>query len=115
MPERKVAAKKTRAARRLARDLAKAPEGLAVTDVGRPGDGWIVIELPAAGLDDEDLSPALRDVLAGVVRGDSNAAIARRRGVSVRTVDNQVAALLARYGAKSRVDLARIASKPRPR
>ncbi len=113
MPERKKQPARARAARRLARALAEPPEGLVVTEVGRPGDGWVVVELPAPTVDDADLTPALRDVLAGIVSGESNAQIARRRGVSVRTVDNQVATLLARYGAKSRVDLARIVSKPR--
>ena len=51
------------------------------------------------------LSEAERVVLALVVAGKSNAAIAQARGTSVRTVANQVASLLRKLGARSRYDL----------
>lgn len=53
------------------------------------------------------LTPSERSVLALVVAGASNAAIARSRGSSVRTVANQVASLLDKLGADSRFDLIR--------
>jgi len=57
--------------------------------------------LPAA------LTSAERDVLARVVRGESNQAIATARSTSARTIANQVASLLRKTGATSRFDLIR--------
>ena len=54
-----------------------------------------------------ELTVAERDVLARVVKGESNAAIARARKTSVRTIANQVASLLRKTGASSRYDLIR--------
>lgn len=54
-----------------------------------------------------DLSTAERDVLVRLVRGDSNAVIARARKTAVRTVANQVASLLRKTGASSRYELIR--------
>ncbi len=51
------------------------------------------------------MSPAECDVLARVLAGHSNAAIARARGTSPRTVANQVAELLRRFQLRSRRDL----------
>ena len=56
-----------------------------------------------------DLPAALADVLGCLLDGMSNAAIAAHRGTSVRTVANQVAALLRAYRVSSRVELARAA------
>ncbi len=63
-------------------------------DVGRPD---ATIETP--------LTAAERDVLARIASGASNAAIARARKASVRTVANQVASLLRKLGAASRYEL----------
>ena len=54
-----------------------------------------------------ELTAAERDVLARVARGESNAAIAKARKTSVRTIANQVASLLRKTGAASRFDLIR--------
>lgn len=54
-----------------------------------------------------DLTRAERDVLARIVRGESNRAIASARKTSVRTIANQVASLLRKTGATSRFDLIR--------
>lgn len=67
---------------------------------------WSDDEAPAAPVPD-DLSAAERDVLDRVVRGDSNAVIARARKTSARTVANQVASLLRKTGASSRYELIR--------
>ncbi|HZU82700.1 MAG TPA: helix-turn-helix transcriptional regulator [Polyangiaceae bacterium] len=52
------------------------------------------------------LTPAQLDVARAIVRGASNAEIARMRGTSVRTVANQVASILARLDATSRAQIA---------
>jgi DNA-binding CsgD family transcriptional regulator len=52
-----------------------------------------------------NLSPAERAVVAFVVTGKSNAAIARARGVSKKTVAKQVAAALQKVGVSSRSEL----------
>jgi DNA-binding CsgD family transcriptional regulator len=53
-------------------------------------------ELPAA------LTPAEREVVALIFAGSSNAAIAKARGVAVRTVANQVASILRKLEVGSR-------------
>lgn len=100
------------AARRLAQLASTPPTSLEVRDVGPAGDGWVLVSVDAAEPEVTDLPEALRDVLASVLRGETNAAIARRRGTSVRTVENQVAALLVHFGAHSRIELARLAMRP---
>ena len=102
--------RRRRAARQLQRAMNAPPRGVEIIDVG-DDDGWVVVAAPVPSVDDRALTPALRDVLGGVLAGETNAEIARRRGVSRRTVDNQVATLLARYGARSRVDLARAVTR----
>jgi DNA-binding NarL/FixJ family response regulator len=51
------------------------------------------------------LSTAEEAVLRGVALGKSNAEIAKERGTSPRTVANQVAGLLRKYGVSSRYEL----------
>jgi DNA-binding CsgD family transcriptional regulator len=48
------------------------------------------------------LTPREAEVLAGLVAGSSNAEIAARHGVSARTVEHQVSAVLAKLGVDSR-------------
>jgi DNA-binding NarL/FixJ family response regulator len=52
-----------------------------------------------------ELSAAEADVLARVIRGESNKQIARVRKTSERTVANQVASVLRKTGAASRFEL----------
>ena len=47
-----------------------------------------------------------RAVAMGLVRGESNARIAERRGTSTRTVANQVATIYRKLGVGSRRELA---------
>lgn len=54
------------------------------------------------------LTAAESDVLARIACGASNARIAADRGVSVRTVANQVAHLFKKLGASSRYELMRL-------
>jgi DNA-binding NarL/FixJ family response regulator len=72
-----------------------------IDDAGNAAGSDAVADPPAA------LTPSERSVLALVVAGASNAAIARSRASSVRTVANQVASLLDKLGADSRFDLIR--------
>lgn len=53
------------------------------------------------------LTVAERDVVRRVLGGASNAAIARARGTSPRTVANQVASAFEKLGVSSRARLAR--------
>ena len=64
------------------------------------------------------LSPAEREVALLAVQGATNAAIARRRGTSDRTVANQLAAVFEKLGVHSRAELAALLSRshgPAPR
>lgn len=56
------------------------------------------------------LTPAESEVALALVRGLSNAAIARERGAAVRTVANQVAAIVKKLGVSSRVQVAMVFS-----
>lgn len=102
-----------RAALALARASRTPPRKLEVYDVGPADDGWVLLAAPTAELSAVELTTALRDVLDGVVRGETNGQIAARRGTSIRTVENQVATLLAKLGASSRVDLVRKLVRPK--
>jgi DNA-binding NarL/FixJ family response regulator len=53
------------------------------------------------------LSKAEREVLSAITEGASNREIALCRGVSERTIANQVAGLLRKVGAASRYELIR--------
>lgn len=54
-----------------------------------------------------ELTPAEQEVARGILEGRSNQLIARRRGTSLRTVANQVAALFQRFDVSSRAELVR--------
>ncbi|MCR9161565.1 MAG: response regulator transcription factor [Nannocystaceae bacterium] len=62
----------------------------------------------------ERLTPSERDVVRMVLAGKDNASIARARGSSVRTVANQVAAVLRKTGTQTRSDLAATLSRGGP-
>jgi DNA-binding NarL/FixJ family response regulator len=55
----------------------------------------------------EALSPSERAVARALVSGASNEMVAKARSTSIRTVANQVSAILARLRVSSRADLAR--------
>ncbi|MDH5674275.1 MAG: helix-turn-helix transcriptional regulator [Myxococcales bacterium] len=70
------------------------------------GDGLVVLSFPLGPVRaPASLTVAERAVLAAMVEGLSNAAIAERRGVSVRTVANQVAAIFDKVGVRGRAEL----------
>ena len=53
----------------------------------------------------EQLTVAERDIVDGIVRGESNRSIALRRGTSIRTVANQVATVFQKLRVMSRGEL----------
>ncbi len=63
-----------------------------------------VMDLPSASRD-LPLTEAEREVVERVLRGESNAAIAARRGVSLPTVAKQVSSAFAKLGVHSRAEL----------
>ena len=71
------------------------------------GEEFAVLSVPMVdnGLLDA-LSAAEREVARLLLEGNSNAAIARERGTSPRTVANQLAALYRKLGVRSRAELA---------
>lgn len=82
--------------------------------VGR--EEFFVLSQPAGGSETlPSLSPAELEVAHEVARGASNAAIALERGTSVRTVANQVASVLRKLGASTRVEIAARLSQRPPR
>lgn len=91
-------------------DLA-APSELHAITFQDDGVRYLMLSFPVQGGEPAPLlTTAEREVLQGVLAGRTNAAIARERGTAVRTVANQVAALFRKFGASSRLDLARRAS-----
>ena len=68
------------------------------------------VELAVVSLPDDDttasLTPAERAIVRLVIAGQSNKEIAAHRGVSVKTVANQLAAIYDKLGVCSRFELA---------
>lgn len=61
------------------------------------------------------LTSAERDVVERALAGESNEDIARARGVSRRTVANQLAAVYARFGVRGRIELGGLLGASPPR
>ena len=84
------------------------PAGLRSSRLELWGAQYVVLSYPAQRKAlPADLTAAEREVALLIGRGFSNAEIAAARGVALRTVANQVAALFRKLGASSRVDVAR--------
>ncbi len=66
---------------------------------------FVVISIPHQKRTRGGLTKAELAVLEGVLAGLTDGQIAKQRGVSVRTVSHQVAAILRKLGASSRVEL----------
>jgi DNA-binding NarL/FixJ family response regulator len=66
----------------------------------------LLISPRADALAEADLTAAERGVAEDLLRGLGNRQIAARRGVSLRTVANQVAAIFVKLGVSSRAQLA---------
>jgi DNA-binding NarL/FixJ family response regulator len=87
------------------------PQGSVAADVRaflmkHIGEDLLVVSAPVRAATGHKLTAAQLEVARAVARGASNAEIARERGTSARTVANQVAAIFARLGARSRRDVA---------
>jgi DNA-binding CsgD family transcriptional regulator len=66
----------------------------------------VLISVPLSRQPPSELTDAEREVARRAAAGDSNVAIARARGSSHRTVANQLAAIFAKLGVRSRAELA---------
>lgn len=87
--------------------MAPTLRGVRVSRVLVGGDELAIVSVPLAqAVLPASLTEAERRVAVAVLAGRSNAAIARDRGTSVRTVANQVASVLRKCGVSSRRELA---------
>ena len=68
-------------------------------------EDFVVLSMPAARIDVSGLSRAEFAVAERLLRGHSNARIARARKTSARTVANQVASIFRKLGVRSRREL----------
>jgi len=84
----------------------RAPAGVRSTVVETPDGCFAVLSYPLPGASPTPgLTATERAVLALVLAGRSNAAIALERGTAVRTVANQVASIFRKHGVSSRSEL----------
>ncbi len=84
------------------------PRGLTVSHVEVGDTEYAILSFPAPAWDlPECFTAAEREVVRGVLRGDSNLVIARTRATSVHTVANQIAAVFGKMKVSSRIELAR--------
>jgi DNA-binding CsgD family transcriptional regulator len=93
----------------------RAPAGLRASRLRVGTDEIIVLSVPVATQSlPASLSAAEREVAQEILAGRSNAQIAEARGTSVRTVANQVNAILRKSGADSRAELMAGIRRPAP-
>ncbi|MFO0642082.1 MAG: helix-turn-helix transcriptional regulator [Polyangiaceae bacterium] len=79
------------------------------------GDDYVVISVPLAPAPDARLTPTEWEVAREVLRGLSNDAIGRARGVSRHTVAAQLRSIFRKLGVGSRRELAAaMAKSPEP-
>ena len=86
------------------------PEGLGAHSFRIGSDEYVLLSFSLTSdnpwVDDAaSLTPSERDVAARALRGQSNAAIARERETSLRTIANQLASIYAKLGVRSRREL----------
>ena len=86
----------------------RAPVGL-VVERGARGELLLSFPLSTRKPPQATLTPVEWDTLRDLALGLSNAAIASRRGVSIRTVANQIAQLFRKLGVHSRLEAALVA------
>jgi len=82
------------------------PPGLAVDTSSDEEGARLVLSFPLAAEVPAKFTRAEREVIEGILAGLPNRAIAARRGVSPRTVANQIARLFAKLRVGSRLTLA---------
>lgn len=100
-------------ARALGPNWLRAPRGLAVEARPSTESGVIVLSFPLqdAGPTYPPLTRTEEAVLDDLFLGYTHAEISERRGVSVRTVSNQIGAVFRKLGVHSRLDAARVAAE----
>ena len=85
-----------------------APPGLTLEPNEEGLEGAVVVSFPVvAARPREPLTRAESEVLAAVGLGLSNHEIARRRGVAMRTIANQLAEVFRKLGVRSRLEATR--------
>lgn len=89
-----------------------APDDLRVMELDVEGQTFVLFEWSSAPPVLDGLTDAERDVVTGILRGESNAAIAKRRGTHLRTVANQVARIFRKVGVSSRSELVARITRP---
>jgi two-component system nitrate/nitrite response regulator NarL len=89
----------------------RAPEGLVLESVAEGAEGNLVLSFPLVRRPSfgQRLTPVEWELLGDLAHGLSNGEIARRRGVSIRTVANQMSQLFRKLGVHSRLDAALVA------
>jgi DNA-binding CsgD family transcriptional regulator len=88
------------------------PEGLRASVLAGASGDVVVLSYPASALLlPPGLTDAEREVVAAVVEGKSNAAIAAERGRSARTVANQVNSVFRKLGVGSRAELVALCAR----
>jgi len=81
------------------------PPGLEVSYTKIDGETYAVFSFPIELADDVGLTASEREVVTGVLRGLNNAELAKLRGVSPRTIANQLAAIYRKLSVSSRTEL----------
>ena len=79
--------------------------GTRITYFDHAGERFAVVSVALVPELPESLTPAEREVVSLLLTGASNAAIAKARRVSVRTIANQVASALKKLKVGSRTEL----------
>ncbi len=80
--------------------------GVRIARLSARGLDVIVLELEADVMLTSTLSRAEREVMRLCLAGRSNGSIAAERGVALRTIANQLAAVYQKLGVRSRAELA---------
>lgn len=103
---RRVQAPDTASREALREAVLAGPKGLAVARFALGPDefAWLSFELPEVALP-KNLTPAEADVARAVLEGKSNQEIATQRGVSLRTIANQLQTIFRKVGVRSRWEL----------
>jgi DNA-binding CsgD family transcriptional regulator len=95
------------------RGVAPAPPGLRASAFRFHDQELAVLSFPAPALElPSSLSAAEREIVLALAEGLSNAAIARQRGTSTRTVANQVSSLFRKMNVRSRTELLLALAQP---
>ena len=82
------------------------PDSLQVARFEIEGEEYALLSFPIPVPElPEGLTRAEREVVMGVVRGESNGEIAERRGVSANTIANQLRSVYAKLGLRNRREL----------